>query len=138
MTRRPPDSYGAIVTYAPAAWVRQALCAQTDPELFFPPKGQPATEAKRVCNACSVKPQCLLYAINAPMALDGIWGGLTPKERQAKRRELGLGARASNLHDACGSEAGAKRHHRRREPVCAACSRAVRLARAERAERRRA
>ena len=136
MTRRPPDSYGAIVTHAPASWVRQALCAQTDPELFFPPKGQPANEAKRVCAACPVRAECLLYALNAPMALDGIWGGLSPKERQTKRRELGI--KTSNLDDVCGSEAGAKWHHRRREPVCAACARATKLARAERAERRRA
>ena len=42
---------------APAAafpgWMGAALCAETDPELFFPDKGH-ARGAKRVCRACPV------------------------------------------------------------------------------------
>jgi hypothetical protein len=39
-------------------WQLDALCAQRDPELFFPEKGG-CTRAKRICGDCKVKAQCL-------------------------------------------------------------------------------
>jgi WhiB family redox-sensing transcriptional regulator len=36
------------------AWQDQALCAQTDPEAFFPEKGGSTREAKRICVGCEV------------------------------------------------------------------------------------
>lgn len=62
------------------AWQEEALCAQTDPELFFPDKGQPTAAAKRVCQACDVRAQCLNYALDHDDM--GVWGGLSRKERQ--------------------------------------------------------
>ncbi|WP_298714272.1 WhiB family transcriptional regulator [uncultured Micrococcus sp.] len=70
------------------AWQVDALCAQTDPEAFFPEKGGSTREAKKVCAACDVRRQCLDYA----MANDerfGIWGGLSERERRRLRRERG-------------------------------------------------
>ena len=67
------------------AWQTDALCAQTDPEAFFPEKGGSTRDAKRVCEACPVSGQCLDYA----MANDekfGIWGGLSERERRRLRR----------------------------------------------------
>ncbi len=43
-------------------WQDQALCAQTDPEAFFPEKGGSTREAKRVCRSCEVRAECLEYA----------------------------------------------------------------------------
>ena len=37
------------------AWQERALCAQTDPEAFFPEKGGSTREAKRVCMSCDVR-----------------------------------------------------------------------------------
>lgn len=37
-------------------WQERALCAQTDPESFFPEKGGSTREAKKVCLACEVRP----------------------------------------------------------------------------------
>ncbi|QQC89866.1 WhiB family transcriptional regulator [Streptomyces alfalfae] len=68
------------------AWETSALCAQTDPEAFFPEKGASVREAKRVCLACPVRPECLAYAL-AHRGLTGIWGGLTPRERAHLRRQ---------------------------------------------------
>lgn len=68
------------------AWQVDALCAQTDPEAFFPEKGGSTREAKRICEACEVRRQCLDYA----MANDerfGIWGGLSERERRRMRRD---------------------------------------------------
>ena len=33
----------------------RALCAETDPEAFFPEKGGSTREAKRVCLSCEVR-----------------------------------------------------------------------------------
>ena len=51
------------------AWQEQALCAQTDPEAFFPEKGGSTREAKRICVGCEVKGECLEYALGSGRAL---------------------------------------------------------------------
>jgi hypothetical protein len=63
----------------------QALCAQTDPEIFFPEKGGSTIDARKICVECPVRNDCLLEALANDYA-DGIWGGLSPKERQALKR----------------------------------------------------
>ena len=45
------------------SWQDRALCAQTDPEAFFPEKGGSTREAKRVCRSCEVRAECLEYAL---------------------------------------------------------------------------
>lgn len=66
-------------------WQSDALCAQTDPEAFFPEKGGSTRDAKRVCGACNVKAQCLEYAL-ANDERFGIWGGLSERERRRLRK----------------------------------------------------
>jgi WhiB family redox-sensing transcriptional regulator len=63
-------------------WQDRALCAQVDPELWFPEKGctAQALAAKRICRRCPVKAPCLADALERH-AQDGIWGGLTYYER---------------------------------------------------------
>src|SRR5215208_5936208 len=61
-----------------------ALCAQVDPELFFPEKGQPSGPAKAVCAACPVTALCL--ATFGPLVDHGVVGGLTAEERRLQRR----------------------------------------------------
>lgn len=65
----------------PQPWHQDALCTQTDPEIFFPEKGDPSRSAKRVCSACLVREDCLAYALRNHEPF-GIWGGLSRKERQ--------------------------------------------------------
>src|SRR5680860_312579 len=43
----------------PLSWQDRALCAQTDPEAFFPEKGGSTREAKKVCTSCEVRSECL-------------------------------------------------------------------------------
>lgn len=69
----------------PLAWQQDALCAQTDPEAFFPEKGGSTREAKAVCQACQVRAECLEYAL-ANDERFGIWGGLSERERRRMRR----------------------------------------------------
>ena len=67
------------------AWQEQALCAQTDPEAFFPEKGGSTREAKAVCESCTVRAECLEYAL-ANDERFGIWGGLSERERRRYKR----------------------------------------------------
>jgi WhiB family redox-sensing transcriptional regulator len=67
------------------AWQERALCAQTDPEAFFPEKGGSTREAKRVCMSCDVRPECLTYAL-ANDERFGIWGGLSERERRRVKK----------------------------------------------------
>ncbi len=46
-----------------ADWTERALCAETDPEAFFPEKGGSTREAKKVCLSCEVRAECLEYAL---------------------------------------------------------------------------
>lgn len=66
-------------------WQTDALCAQTDPEAFFPEKGGSTRDAKKVCGTCNVKAQCLEYAL-ANDERFGIWGGLSERERRRLRK----------------------------------------------------
>ena len=68
-------------------WQERALCAQTDPEAFFPEKGGSTREAKRICLGCEVKDACLDYAL-AKDERFGIWGGLSERERRRLKRGI--------------------------------------------------
>ncbi len=66
-------------------WQERALCAQTDPEAFFPEKGGSTREAKKVCLSCDVRGECLEYAL-ANDERFGIWGGLSERERRKLKK----------------------------------------------------
>lgn len=68
-------------------WQERALCAQTDPEAFFPEKGGSTREAKKICLRCPVRNECLEYAL-AHDERFGIWGGLSERERRRLKRGI--------------------------------------------------
>lgn len=65
----------------PPDWVMGALCAQIDPEMFFPLPGGSNIAAKRMCQRCEVREECLQYAIEHEQNW-GIWGGMSERERR--------------------------------------------------------
>ncbi|PPF20374.1 sporulation protein [Rathayibacter sp. AY1A4] len=67
------------------SWQVDSLCAQTDPEAFFPEKGGSTRDAKKICTSCEVRAQCLEYALENDERF-GIWGGLSERERRKLRR----------------------------------------------------
>lgn len=75
-----------IPRFGAAAWMSDGVCAQTDPEVFFPEKGASTTPAKRVCLACPVRVECRDYAVENS-ELRGVWGGTSERERLALRRQ---------------------------------------------------
>lgn len=75
-----------LVEDNPLAWQADSLCAQTDPEAFFPEKGGSTRDAKRICAECTVSSECLEYALQNDERF-GIWGGLSERERRKFRRQ---------------------------------------------------
>jgi WhiB family redox-sensing transcriptional regulator len=75
----------ASFTFLNQTWAVDAVCAQTDPELFHPDRGGSITAAKRVCAGCPATTQCLDWAL-ATNQRWGIWGGLSTRERDHVRR----------------------------------------------------
>ena len=69
----------------PLSWQTDALCAQTDPEAFFPEKGGSTNKAKSICAACPVAAACLDYAL-ANREEYGVWGGKSEPERRGLLR----------------------------------------------------
>ncbi|MBM3729509.1 MAG: WhiB family transcriptional regulator [Actinobacteria bacterium] len=75
-------------------WRQQAVCRDTDPELFFPvgSTGQAVlqlSKAKETCNQCTVKIECLRFAIDTNQD-SGVWGGTSEEERRVLRRQIAV------------------------------------------------
>ncbi|GAA2067158.1 WhiB family transcriptional regulator [Williamsia deligens] len=81
------NDFDALFDDAEEQWQERALCAQTDPEAFFPEKGGSTREAKRICSGCEVKAECLEYALYKDERF-GIWGGLSERERRRLKRGI--------------------------------------------------
>lgn len=76
------DAFGLVSE--DLSWQEEALCAQTDPEAFFPEKGGSPNDAKRICCSCPVQDACLEYAL-AHDERFGVWGGLSERERRREK-----------------------------------------------------
>ena len=79
-------------------WRDQAMCRDTDPELFFPigTTGQALLQiakAKSVCCQCPVTVECLEFALETNQDT-GIWGGNSEDERRQMRRIAAQQARS--------------------------------------------
>jgi WhiB family redox-sensing transcriptional regulator len=68
------------------AWKAKGNCVGVDPDLFFPSRGETADPAKRVCQGCVVRDECLEFAMSNGEKF-GIWGGLSERERRRLRRQ---------------------------------------------------
>jgi len=64
-----------------SAWMAQSVCAQTDPEAFFPEKGGSVRTVLAICGRCPVRTQCLDFALENNIQ-HGIWGGLSSLARR--------------------------------------------------------
>lgn len=79
------DAFADFEDYAAATeWMDGALCAEADPEAWFPPEqAGPAWwgEAVHICQECPIRLRCLAYAVDNDIAY-GVWGGLTEQQRR--------------------------------------------------------
>jgi WhiB family transcriptional regulator, redox-sensing transcriptional regulator len=69
-----------------ANWRQRSACRGIDPEIFYPPTDEEADEAKAICAICPVRQMCLEHAL-AAREREGVWGGLTERERRRVIRQ---------------------------------------------------
>jgi WhiB family redox-sensing transcriptional regulator len=60
-------------------------CAGADLADFFAKQGAAVERAKAICAGCTVRSQCLDYAL--AYGEDGVWGGVTGRERRRMTQE---------------------------------------------------
>lgn len=63
------------------AWRQRGACRGLDPDIFYPPADEESEEAKAVCAQCTVRDQCLEFALSTRES-EGVWGGTTARERR--------------------------------------------------------
>lgn len=99
-------------------WRNRALCAQANPDDFYPDKGESTRPGKSICERCPVRAECLAYGLEERY---GIWGGLSERERR-KLKASGWAPGdpipdVTNHHttgtcDVCGKRSRSVRQHR--------------------------
>ncbi|MBA2365829.1 MAG: WhiB family transcriptional regulator [Actinobacteria bacterium] len=86
--------------------------------LFYPDRGHSAAAGRAICATCRARAECLAFALENPDATEfGVWGGTSPRERQALVKEQNGGApkrKPPLCSMGCGGRAiaqGLCRHH---------------------------
>ncbi len=69
-----------------ANWRQRGACKGLDPDIFYPSSDEEAEEAKGICASCPVQQVCLEHALTH-RERDGVWGGLTERERRRTLRQ---------------------------------------------------
>ena len=75
------------------AWTHKAACKGNTKAMF--PAHHKDTQyinaARRICDECIVRKECLNYALEFPAAdMHGVWAGLTPRQLAAEQRRRGV------------------------------------------------
>lgn len=96
-----PDGFSAVggnrmetLARDDTGWMADALCAQVDPELFFPAAGKDNEErnrqARKVCGSCEVRMQCRRWAFRTGDKFATL-GALTARQRKRIMSRTGGG-----------------------------------------------
>lgn len=64
-------------------------CTGTDPEIFYPIRGESSREAKEICAQCNAQDACLNHALVNNERF-GIWGGTSERDRRRLKRSMVL------------------------------------------------
>lgn len=88
-----PDDWEALAIPPHESWMDDALCAQIGGGLWDSPDNDGpganySKDARKVCRRCPVMDPCALYGV-AHAELEGMWGGMSPRQRVAIRRVAG-------------------------------------------------
>lgn len=63
------------------SFMAHGACVGISPEFFFPEELTGVNQAKRICRGCTVRRECLEYALTH-REREGVWGGMSERERQ--------------------------------------------------------
>jgi len=100
------------------SWQEQAACRGANPDHWYPDKydnNATVRASKAICQVCPVQAECLAHALEHHEN-DGIWGGLSVRER----RRLRPSTRLQPINH--GTQGGYQTHRRRGETPCLACT----------------
>jgi WhiB family redox-sensing transcriptional regulator len=68
------------------SWQKKAACRGADSDIFFLDRGGSSRKARAMCARCPVKDACLDFALKNDLS-QGIFGGMTPRQRGSYKRE---------------------------------------------------
>ena len=89
-----------VPDHSEQGWMLQARCRSLAPSEFFPSDGVGVDKARKICDQCPVKVECLEYALTYRID-HGVWGGASERERRRiLRRRRVDGGRAPTLQPA--------------------------------------
>ena len=76
-----PAQQHGLTAQRSRGWQRDALCAQADPDAWFPEPSNPAPpQVYTVCGRCPVRRSCLAAALLRHE--EGVWAGTTEADRR--------------------------------------------------------
>jgi Transcription factor WhiB len=87
----------ALALTIPAGWAKRALCAQADPDAWFPEKGQSAAIAIRVCGHCR--------------SARSAWTTRCPEQTPGAGSLLASGVAPRRASASCSGSSGGRRRH---------------------------
>lgn len=71
-------------TFDLGRWCTRGACRRQPTAWWFAVRPLEVARARRICDTCPVRTECLAHALARPSLL-GIWGATTPNERSAIR-----------------------------------------------------
>lgn len=88
--RRGQEKKPILITLTVTDWRDGAACRDSEPNLFFPigstgPAVDQIESAKEICFDCTVREECLTYALETNQEA-GVWGGYAEDERRRLRK----------------------------------------------------
>lgn len=88
-----PNPFNLTDIHTSDEWRADANCkGKTD--LMFPKDYKDITyirEARQICAGCTVKEQCLEYALTYPATdMHGVWAGMTSRQLAAEQKRRGI------------------------------------------------
>lgn len=96
-----------VLAAAGKNWPQGGLCNQSDPEAFFPEKGESYATATKVCMRCPVRRECLAFGLKS-RDIFGMYGGYAPRERRDLVHKVYGDPSTKALSGAAASRAAAK------------------------------
>jgi WhiB family redox-sensing transcriptional regulator len=104
---------------ATSDWMIEGACRNRRDVEFFPTDGSGVQAARRVCAGCTVRAECLEFAL-AEGINHGVWGGTSDRERQRIRATRAKEARTAARSAAGAGRGAAARASERRTALAAA------------------
>lgn len=78
------DVFSGELPVLASSWRERSSCLGENPEIFFAGGGV-SRKAKKICQSCPVREQCLELSLRNDERF-GIWGGLSRAERRALKK----------------------------------------------------